>query len=89
MIAFIRKYNIARRLEFFVLDNVKFNNTCVDAVLKAIRLDLEKKTRRLRYLDYIMNLVAQALLFDTNLDAFTIKILIVTELRYKRKLLNI
>ena len=58
VIIVIREYDITRRLEFFVLDNAEFNDICVDAVLKAIRLDLEKKTRRLRCLDYIMNLVA-------------------------------
>ena len=58
MITIIRDYNIARRLEYFVLDNAEFNNTYVDAILKAVRSNLEKKTRRLRYLDHIMNLAA-------------------------------
>ena len=89
VIAVIREYDIARRLGFFVLDNAESNDTCVDAVLKAVRPDLEKKARRLRYLGHIMNLAAQALLFDTNTDAFTAEILVATKLRHERKLLNI
>ena len=89
VITVIREYDIARRLEFFVLDNAEFNDICVDAVLKAVRPDLEKKARRLRCLGHIMNLAAQALLFDTDSDAFTAEILVATELRHERKLLNI
>ena len=89
MIAIIRDYDIARRLEYFVLDNAEFNNTCVDAILKVVRPDLEKKARRLRCLGHIMNLVAQALLFDIDSNAFTAEILVATKLKYERKLLNI
>ena len=58
MIVIIRDYNIARRLEYFVLNNAEFNNICVDAILKAVRFNLEKKARRLRCLGHIMNLAA-------------------------------
>ena len=89
VITIIRDYNIARRLEYFVLDNAEFNNIYVDAILKAVRPDLEKKARRLRCLDHIMNLVAQALLFDIDPDAFTAEVLVATKLKHERKLLNV
>ena len=56
MITIIRDYDIARRLGYFVLDNAEFNDIYVDAILKVVRPNLEKKARRLRYLDHIMNL---------------------------------
>ena len=89
VIVIIRDYNIARRLEYFVLDNAESNNTCVDAILKAVRSNLEKKARRLRCLGYIINLAVQALLFDIDPNAFTVEILVATKLKHERKLLNV
>ncbi len=53
-----------------ILDNASSNDTCVSEILKKLDIDNTKKRRRLRYLNYIINLSAKAFLFGINADTF-------------------
>lgn len=60
------------QLRYFVLDNAKSNNTCVDVLLQNIAPHLTKEHRRLRCMGHIINLVAQALLFGVDHSVFEV-----------------
>lgn len=46
------------------MNNAKSNGTCVEALLQSITLHLKKKYCCLRCMGHIINLAAQALLFE-------------------------
>jgi hypothetical protein len=58
------------KLGVFVTDNTKSNDTAIDTILQCLRPEIQPKTRRSRYLGHIINLVAKAFLFGTNIKAF-------------------
>lgn len=43
VVQIIQKYGFEKKLEYFVLDNVTSNDTCVEAILREIRPDLIRK----------------------------------------------
>ena len=51
-----------------MLDNATNNNTAITAIIKEFNFNLIK--RRLRYLGYIINIIARYLLYSYNLDLF-------------------
>ena len=63
IISAIEEYELRDRLDYFVLDNVSSNDTCVREILRKLRPDLNAKNRRLRCFGHIVNLAAKAFLF--------------------------
>lgn len=47
MIGLFQEYGIEKKVDYFVFDNATSNNTCVEAIFKAIQLDLSKKEQKL------------------------------------------
>jgi hypothetical protein len=55
-------------LGYFVLNNAPNNNTTLAELRKHI--GFEPKEKRLRYIGHILNLIAEAYLFDINVSDF-------------------
>ena len=72
-------------LGYFVLDNVSLNDTCVQEILKQLRLNLDLKKRRLCCFGYIVNLAAKAFLFSEEAKAFELKIDSLVQLQQEEK----
>jgi hypothetical protein len=69
MLPILREIGVISKLGFFITNNVSNNNTCVRAICQS--LDIKNPdTRRVRYLDHIINLAAKAFLFGEDVDAF-------------------
>ena len=64
----ISKFDLQDRIGYFVLDNVSNNDSCIEAL--AEEFGFNAKHRRLRCAGHIINLVAKALLFGNNVEAF-------------------
>lgn len=63
----VKEYKIKARTGYFVYDNAKSNDTTVDIVVKELYPYLiakQRKARRLRYFDYIINLCARAIILS-------------------------
>jgi len=63
LIALFKEYNISKNIRYFITDNAEANNTCIDAVLRALYPGMsakKRKARRLRCFGHITNLCAQA-----------------------------
>jgi hypothetical protein len=59
------------RLGFFINDNAITNNTAIRAILAYLYLDLKDPNfKRVRCLNYIINLAARAFLFKKDAKAF-------------------
>lgn len=74
VIQVIQEYGMEKRLGYFVLDNATSNDTCVKAILHQLRSNLIKKERRLRCVGHIINIAAQAFLYDNDKEAFTAEV---------------
>jgi hypothetical protein len=62
---------IINKLRYFTTDNYCVNDTTIKLILKYLRPDITYlRERRVRYLDYIINLAAKAFLFGGNKDSF-------------------
>ena len=58
-------------LEYFIRDNASFNDTYWQVICCKLHPDIkEPDSRRIRYLGYVLNLIAKAFLFDKNTDVF-------------------
>ena len=67
----IRKYGfIGNQIGWFVFNNVTSNDICVEEILKALNINDIVKRRRLRYLDYIINLTIKAFFFGSDSNTF-------------------
>jgi hypothetical protein len=65
----------ADKIGYFCADNVIINDLIIRLVFKRIRPDLKyPKRRRVRYLDYIINLIAMAFLFGNDSASFEAEI---------------
>jgi hypothetical protein len=64
----ITHFNLQHNLGYFVTDNASNNDTALDAL--AAEFGFNSHDRRLRCAGHILNLVARALLFGENPDAF-------------------
>jgi hypothetical protein len=71
--AIIEDYELVDRLGYFMLDNIKSNDTCVREILAKLRPDLDPKKRRLRCFGHIVNLAAKAFLFGKDPEAFEVE----------------
>ena len=49
----LTKYNIVKRIGFFVANNAENNNICLEQL--AIKFGFDKKEQRLHYAPYILN----------------------------------
>ncbi len=70
----LNDYKIADRIEYFILNNVSSNNTCVEYFIFQLVSNLisrfKAKARRPRYFGYILNFVAKAFLFGIDVESF-------------------
>lgn len=64
VVGLIQEYSIKKKLGYFVFNNVTSNDTCVEAILKAIWPDLSKKKQKLRCVGHIINLAAQTFIAE-------------------------
>jgi len=61
LLKLFKEYSISGRIGFFMLDNAKSNDTCVEVVLKVLypnMLAKQRKQRCLQCFSYIVNLYA-------------------------------
>ena len=62
---------IVSKLGYFMADNAEPNDTCIRALLRQLRPDIQDPdARRTRCLNHIINLVAKALLFGKDTQTF-------------------
>jgi hypothetical protein len=67
----VQEYEIQSRLGCFILDNVSSNDAAVKTLGKTYKwVKNEHKTRRLRCMGYIINLVAQAFILGKKQEMF-------------------
>ena len=66
----IKEYQFAPKLGYFQADNAGDNDTCVQAVFRALSPEIDPEHRRLRCWGHVINLAAKAFLSGTDLDAF-------------------
>ena len=64
----IRDWGLEDRIGYFVIDNAGNNNTCIDQLSAQFNFDAGE--RRLRCMCHILNLVAMAIMFGQDLEAF-------------------
>ena len=74
VIEIIMEYDIVDKIDYFVLDNASFNNTCVEIVLRRLHPDLNPIHCHLHCLGHVLNLGAKAFLFDQETEAFETEI---------------
>jgi hypothetical protein len=61
----------SNRLGFFIADNAAKNNTIIRAIITYLYPNIKNpNSKRIRYLDYIINLIVKAFLFGNDADAF-------------------
>jgi len=80
----IKEYGIRKKIGYFMLDNASSNDTCVDCILRKLYPNMtekQRKSRRLRCLGHVVNLIAQAFLLGTKSDEALEEL----ELAYLRK----
>ena len=82
--AIIHEFNIQSRIGYFVLDNASNNDTCVEALAEEFGFNAQQ--RRLRCAGHIINLVAKALLFGNDVEAFEAEVEVPKELIDEYKL---
>ena len=71
IIPIIKEIISIERLGFFISDNIITNNIAIWAILAYLRPKLKyPDSRRVRCLEYIINLTAKAFLFGKDADAF-------------------
>ena len=71
LVALFRDYGIGGNIGFFMADNAESNDTCIDAVLRALYPKMsakKRKARRLRCFGHITNLCAQAFIVRTDAE---------------------
>ncbi|THY01336.1 hypothetical protein D6D01_10368 [Aureobasidium pullulans] len=66
----ISRFSLDQKIGFFVADNASNNDTCIAALAEEFSFDAQH--RRLRCAGHIFNLVARALLWGVDEDAFLI-----------------
>ncbi|THX67806.1 hypothetical protein D6D08_06550 [Aureobasidium pullulans] len=68
----ISRFSLDEKIGFFVADNASNNDTCISALANEFHFDAVQ--RRLRCAGHIFNLVARALLWGVDEDAFLIEL---------------
>jgi hypothetical protein len=71
IILIIKKMVSSDQISFFIRDNAASNNTVIRAILTYLRPDIkDASSRRVRYINYIINLAVKAFLFKKDADYF-------------------
>jgi hypothetical protein len=71
MIPILKEFNVAPRLGYYIRDNHGVNDTYLRVIYRKLRLDIkDPDSRRVRYLEHILNLAAKAFLFKKDADSF-------------------
>jgi hypothetical protein len=71
IIPILIKMEIISKLGYFITNNVSFNNVITKLILARLRPNIiQPKTRKVRCLGHIINLVAKAFLFNKDKDSF-------------------
>ena len=70
IIPIIEDYNLKDRIDYFMLDNICLNDTCVREILAKLQPNLDPKKRRLCCFGHIVNLAVKAFLFGKDPEAF-------------------
>ena len=80
MIIIIKDFSIKNeQIGYFMLDNATNNNIVIMAIAKEFNFNPIK--RQLRYLGYIINIIACYLLYSYNLDLFKVKDIILKDIK--------
>ena len=74
VILILQEYKVIEKLSVFIIDNAKLNNTTINVIIYYLYPKIQPRTRRSRYLSYIINLIIKAFLFSINIKAFKVKI---------------
>jgi hypothetical protein len=62
---------VTPRLGYFIADNADNNDICWRAICRKLRPDIKNPdSRRVRYLNHILNLVTKAFLFKKDAESF-------------------
>ena len=71
IIPMLEEFDVAPRLGYYIRDNYGANDTCLRAICRKLRPDIKDlNSRRVRCLEYILNLIAKAFLFRIDADSF-------------------
>ena len=70
IITIIEDYKLTDRIGYFMLDNIRSNDTCVREILAKLQPNLDPKKRHLCCFSHIVNLAAKAFLFGKDPEAF-------------------
>ena len=71
LIDLFRDYGIAGNIGYFMADNAELNDTCIDAILRVLYLNMSAKLRKGRQLccfGHITNLYAQAFIIKNDAE---------------------
>ena len=71
LIDLFRDYRISGNIRYFIANNTELNDTYINAILRALYLNILAKLRkgyRLCYFSYITNLYAQAFIIRNNIE---------------------
>ncbi|KAM4061909.1 transposase-like protein [Hirsutella rhossiliensis] len=64
----IDRYELGSKLGYFMLDNAKSNDTCLETLARWFPMDVSR--RRLRCIGHVINLVVRAVIFGSNVSKF-------------------
>jgi hypothetical protein len=71
IILIILKIRIINNLGYFITNNATNNNVIIKVVLQCLHPNITNlRYRRVRYLNYIINLITKAFLFNSEKDSF-------------------
>jgi hypothetical protein len=70
IITIIKIYEITNKIDYFILNNVRLNDTYISVIIKSLNIKNIKEYYRLHYLNYILNLLVKAILFSHDPDIF-------------------
>jgi hypothetical protein len=79
VIKVVKDFGIEEKLGYFMLDNASINDTVMEAIAEAFKLDPDE--RRLRCAGHMINLVARHLLLGFDKDLFEIEESVPTNLK--------
>ncbi|KJZ69476.1 hypothetical protein HIM_11138 [Hirsutella minnesotensis 3608] len=73
----IDQYELGSKLGYFMLDNAKSNDACLETLIRWFPMDVNRC--RLRCIGHIINLVVRAVLFGSNVSKFEAELRVATD----------
>jgi hypothetical protein len=71
IISILQNFNIAPRLGYYISNNYGANDIYLREICRKLRLDIKNPdSRRIRYLEYILNLAAETFIFNIDSELF-------------------